>query len=74
MKKFSLNLSVILQPCPLHAAIVVSVKDGKIVEKENYTSKLKKSSYGGMNTRVTYVGDYYYLLDNELDVSSFKLK
>ncbi len=55
-------------------AIVVSVKDGKIVEKENYTSKLKKSSYGGMNTRVTYVGDYYYLLDNELDVSSFKLK
>ena len=24
MKKFSLNLSVILQPCPLHAAIVVS--------------------------------------------------
>lgn len=55
-------------------AIVVSVKDGKIVEKENYISKLKKSSYGGMNTRVTYVGDYYYLLDNELDVSSFKLK
>lgn len=55
-------------------AIVVSVKDGKIVEKENYTSKLKKNSYGGMNTRVTYVGDYYYLLDNELDVSSFKLK
>ena len=55
-------------------AIVVSVKDGKIVEKENYTSKLKKSAYGGMNTRVTYVGDYYYLLDNELDVSSFKLK
>ena len=55
-------------------AIVVSVKDGKIVEKENYTSKLKKSSYGGINTRVTYVGDYYYLLDNELDVSSFKLK
>lgn len=55
-------------------AIVVSVNDGKIVEKENYTSKLKKSSYGGMNTRVTYVGDYYYLLDNELDVSSFKLK
>lgn len=55
-------------------AIIVSVKDGKIVEKENYTSKLKKSSYGGMNTRVTYVGDYYYLLDNELDVSSFKLK
>ena len=28
MKKFSLNLSVILQPCPLHAAIVVSeIKD-----------------------------------------------
>lgn len=55
-------------------AIVVTVKNGKIIEKENYTSKLKKSSYGGMNTRVTYVGDYYYLLDNALDVSSFKLK
>lgn len=55
-------------------AIVVSVKDGKIVEKENYKAKLKTTSYGGMNTRVTYIDDYYYIVDNNLDVSSFELK
>ena len=55
-------------------AIVVSVKDGKIVEKENYKAKLKTTSYGGMNTRVTYIDDYYYVVDNNLDVSSFELK
>ncbi len=55
-------------------AIVVSVKDGKIVEKENYKSKLNTSSYGSMNTRVTYIDDYYYVVDNSLDVSSFELK
>lgn len=52
-------------------AIVVSVKDGKIVEKENYKAKLKTTS---MNTRVTYIDDYYYVVDNNLDVSSFELK
>lgn len=55
-------------------AIVVSVKDGKIVEKENYKAKLKTTFYGGMNTRVTYIDDYYYVVDNNLDVSSFELK
>lgn len=55
-------------------AIVVSVKAGKIVEKENYKAKLKTTSYGGMNTRVTYIDDYYYVVDNNLDVSSFELK
>ncbi len=55
-------------------AIVVAVKDGKIVEKEKYTSKLNDDSYCGLNTRVTYVGDYYYVVDNSLDVSSFELK
>ena len=55
-------------------AIVVSVKDGKIVEKENYKAKLQTTSYGGMNTRVTYIDDYYYVVDNNLDVSSFELK
>lgn len=55
-------------------AIVVSVKGGKIVEKENYKAKLKTTSYGGMNTRVTYIDDYYYVVDNNLDVSSFELK
>lgn len=55
-------------------AIVVSVKDGKIVEKENYKAKIKTTSYGGMNTRVTYIDDYYYVVDNNLDVSSFELK
>ena len=55
-------------------AIVVSVKAGKIVEKENYKAKLKITSYGGMNTRVTYIDDYYYVVDNNLDVSSFELK
>lgn len=55
-------------------AIVVSVEKGKIIEKENYKAKLGESSYGGMNTRVTYVDDYYYVVDNNLDVSSFELK
>lgn len=55
-------------------AIVVSVEKGKIIEKENYKAKLSESSYGGMNTRVTYVDDYYYVVDNSLDVSSFELK
>lgn len=55
-------------------AIVVSVKDGKIVEKEKYTTDLNDNMYSGMNTRVTYVDDYYYVIDNTLDVKSFELK
>ena len=55
-------------------AIVVSVKDGKILEKEKYTTDLNDNMYSGMNTRVTYVDDYYYVIDNTLDVKSFELK
>ena len=55
-------------------AIVVSVKDGKIVEKEKYITDLNDNMYSGMNTRVTYVDDYYYVIDNTLDVKSFELK
>ena len=50
------------------------VKDGKIVEKEKYTTDLNDNMYSGMNTRVTYVDDYYYVIDNTLDVKSFELK
>lgn len=55
-------------------AIVVSVKNGKILEKEKYTTDLNDNMYSGMNTRVTYVDDYYYVIDNTLDVKSFELK
>ena len=51
-----------------------SVKDGKILEKEKYTTDLNDNMYSGMNTRVTYVDDYYYVIDNTLDVKSFELK
>lgn len=55
-------------------AIVVSVKNGKIVEKENYSSTLKNNGSSlGSEPRVTYIGNYYYLVDNSLDISSFKL-
>lgn len=65
---------IINDKCTQKGAIVVSVKDGKILEKEKYTTDLNDNLYSGMNTRVTYVDDYYYVIDNTLDVKSFELK
>lgn len=65
---------IINDKCTQKGAIVVSVKDGKILEKEKYTTDLNDNMYSGMNTRVTYVDDYYYVIDNTLDVKSFELK
>ena len=54
----------------LIGALVFEIKDGKIVEKTNYS----ESTTDSFSSRLTYVGDWYYIIDEEETFRSFECR